>query len=692
MQASDTIVRAALAMIVVGVCAPRPAPADEQIQEIVVTAQKREESVQKVPISMTVMGGHELDQSTAQGVADILNTVPGVSTLTSYEGGGTLVTVRGVSAGEALLNGASTVGYYLDSVPFGLVKEAIGPDLNAYDLQRVEVLRGPQGTLYGANALNGVVRVLTNEANLHDFELKARASGSSTEAGGNGYRGDMAVNVPLIADKLAARVVVGYENQGGWISTATQKNFNDARYLNLRLKIYAQPTDALSVSLSAWKSRDSYGGPSNGDTPRFDSALFPEPIHNGYDTAGLKVAYQFAGFSVASMTSFLNYQSDSNLDFTPFLGAPNPLETNLGSHVFSQEVLATSTGDGPWRWSIGDMYRRATEDLAQELPQLSFGLHYVDLSKSNATYGELTRELFDGKVELTGGLRYFHDDISQQDQTGTAAPLIPGQSTASATTPRAVITWHPDDKSTLYISYSEGFRSGFPQNAPAAVVAPAQPDRLKNVELGSKGGLLDGRLKYDLALYHMKWDRVQQNVTVTVNGVPFSATVNGRSASGTGVDLSLAVEPIEKLVISPTFSWNNLQMDSDVFSGSALLIPKGGRLNFSPEYTAGLATDYSFPLGASGLGAQISVSANYVSSQDNRVLLGSQVAAGHGDAALIPRASFSVEPQGGHWRGTLYGDNLSNYQKSPIPGYGTFPQYYGRVRPRTVGVQLEYKY
>jgi iron complex outermembrane receptor protein len=132
-------------------------------------------------------------------------------------------------------------------------------------------------------------------------------------------------------------------------------------------------------------------------------------------------------------------------------------------------------------------------------------------------------------------------------------------------------------------------------------------------------------------------------------------------------------------------------MDSDVYSGGAVLFPKGGRLNFSPEYTAGLSLDYAFPLGSSGLGGRLFASGNYISEQDNRVLLGSTVVIGRGDPTYMSRAGFSLTSNGG-WAATLFCDNLSNYQESPIPGYGGFPLYRGRVQPRTVGLQLEYRH
>src|ERR1700761_4711122 len=170
------------------------------IDEIVVTAQKREQRIQDVPISLSVMGGAELDKSSVQSVSDALSMVPGVAVNVTGQGGETKLTIRGVTASGALFAGPgpSPIGYYLDSVPFGLVRSSVQPDANSYDLNRIEVLRGPQGTLYGASALNGLVRVLTNDADLNEFDFKARASVSSTDSGGGNWREDAAVNLPTL--------------------------------------------------------------------------------------------------------------------------------------------------------------------------------------------------------------------------------------------------------------------------------------------------------------------------------------------------------------------------------------------------------------------------------------------------------------------------------------------------------------
>jgi len=154
------------------------------LEEIVVTAQKREQRLQDVPISMSVTTGADLDKSSIQSVSDALGLIPGVAVNVNGQGGESKLTIRGVSAAGALFAGPSPIGYYLDSVPFGLVGSAVVPDSNSYDLDHIEVLRGPQGTLYGASALNGVVRVLTNDAQLNDFDFKARATSSTTSSGG----------------------------------------------------------------------------------------------------------------------------------------------------------------------------------------------------------------------------------------------------------------------------------------------------------------------------------------------------------------------------------------------------------------------------------------------------------------------------------------------------------------------------
>lgn len=671
-----------------------------RLEEIVVTAQKRTERLQDVPMAVSVLSGQDLDRSTEQGITEALNRVPGMVTLMVSQGGTSQLAVRGVASGGALFQGSSPIAYYLDSVPFALVRTALTPDANAYDLDRVEVLRGPQGTLYGASTLNGVVRVLTKDANLNDFEFKARTSASSTERGGENYRGDFAANVPLIEGKLAARAVVGYQNLSGWIDRANAKDANEAEIRNFRLKVNAQPTEQLSVGLSAWLSRTDYGAPSSSADGTFNTHLLNEPISDDFDAYGLKIGYEFSHLSVTSMTSYLDYANRGMLDYTAEYGAP--LLTYLPATVFSQEILLNSKLDSPWRWSAGVFYRDAEDASFQILSLPQYGYNYPldqsDASESSAVFAEIGRRFMQDRWEWSVGLRYFQDDVTVREAailTEVLPEPFSETDSVSATTPRAVLTWHANDDLTVYGSYAQGFRSGIRQDLLVLLqnpdFPPVRPDKLTNYEIGMKGNVWDRRIAFETALYYIDWQDVQQQLSVPFGNSVVAAPINGNSASGIGVDFSVTAQPVDGLVLGLNFSWNDLAEDSPVFSSNQLFFDEGERLANSPEYTAGASVDYVFPLGAGGFKGRLSASANYVSALQGvtaptadtpRVL--------HtGDSMLLGRASFAVEALD-HWTASLFVDNVSDEQGVQRPEL--INDFTIRVRPRTIGLQLEYRY
>lgn len=676
--------------------------ADPALEEVVVTAQKREERLKDVPISISVLGGTELESPNVTSARDALGTIPGIAINQAYTGSGTTVTVRGVSASQTLFSGSAPVGYYLDSMPFGLVKSAIAPDLNVYDLERIEALRGPQGTLYGASALNGVVRVLTRDADLEALTAKVRAAGSSTQSGGEGYRGDLAVNVPIIEGKLAARAVVGYEDVSGWVDTPATGVTNDAQLRNYRLKVNAQPTQDLSLRLSYWGTRDDLGAPNTAGEDGVSPAVLNQATQTGFDSYDLTANYQFSGYSLSSSTSYLDYDYDARIDFTNLLetvysqfGAPFGLHTRIGSRILAEEVLLRSPADGLWRWSIGSIYRRGTEDRYQT--NLVTGIFSADAdstSESWAAFGELTRLLMDGRLEATVGLRYFKDQVTQDGYTPDV-PLLSNEGKYHATTPRAVLTWHASENLTLYGSYAQGFRSGFPPEITAPPGIPsAGPDKLSNYEMGAKGAFAEGRVTFDIAAYYIDWQDVQMSISVPTNvgGVEVftGATINGESASGPGVDLALNAKPTNGLTLGISASWNQLEMDGEVFSDGTQLWGKGDRLNTSPETTLGASAVYEFPLGASGFGASLSASAAHTSRQEYRATPGLPVLIrGRGDPMTVGRVGLSIDSPK-TWTATLFVNNVTNEDGAVIRPFET-PSLMSRIQPRTVGLQLEYR-
>ncbi len=670
------------------------------LEEIVVTAQKRPERLQNVPISISVLTGEDLDRSTVEGITEALKRVPGVGAFPFSQAGGTFVTVRGVTAGGPLFAGASPVSYYLDSVPFGLVQSAFAPDANAYDLERVEVLRGPQGTLYGASAQAGVVRVLTRDADLEHFDVKGRVSTSSTETGGWNYRGDAAINVPIVTDKLAARAVVGYEDLSGWIDSRFTDNSNDAQLLNARLKVNAQPSEALSIGAFAWLARDDYGGPTASDAEARRRAAIDESIAIDYNVYGLKISYNFPGFSLTSSSGYMDYSSGGFLDLVE-LGSPLPFFTGFDANVFSQEVILNSTHEGPWRWTAGAIYRDGKDSAYQTVPAWNYVLDWTNTSRSAAIFGELSRRFAGNELEWTLGGRYFEDDVVTQEDAAVP-PVNPpnyyrAQASFHSATPRAVLTWFPSNDVTVYGSYSEGFRSGTPQpyyvTGGVGGLPAVRPDKLHNYEVGTKGSLWDGRVEFDTALYYMRWTDVQQQLVIPYGPTPDAgvlAIINGESASGVGFDFGVTLRPATRWELGLNFSWNDLTMDADILSGGVLLFAKGDRPNFSPEYTVGASADYSFPLGG-GFDGRLSASANYTSKQGFRTIYPGVLSLGFGDAMLIARTSFSIRGRN-PWELTVFADNINNERGTVVGDPFTGPDADLRVRPRTIGVQLDYHY
>lgn len=674
-------------------------------EEVVVTAQRREERLQDVPIAITVLGGEQLDSS-VQGVNEQLNRVPGVATMVAPLGG-TLLTVRGVTAANTNFAGSSPIGYYLDSVPFGFVRSAIGPDSNAYDLERVEVLRGPQGTLYGASAQNGVVRVLTRDPDLEKVELKVRTAGSSTEDGGENYRGDVVLNLPIVSGKLAARAVVGYEDWSGWIDQPGRKDANDAEIRNLRLKVRAQPTDKLSVDLSAWSAKTDSDARAIGAENRTNIIPIDEPSSIDYDVYGLEVGYDFSAFTVSSSTSYLDYSNVGLIDFSLGVGALLPLTSNFDSTVFSQEFNLNSLDAGAWKWSIGGIYRDGEDNFQQRLPIFAnpSGIKYNDYSESFAVFGQLTRLFLDGQLELTGGLRYFEDEVENRqlsNPSSTTVALIRSDGKFDAVSPRVVMTWHASDDMTVYTSYSEGFRSGFPQSPTVKAAAPGFPpvdsDNLVNYEIGSKGSLWDGRLSFDAAVFYIDWEDIQQSITVDAvsgTGTPLrvAALINGESADGLGAEFGVTTSPIPGLELGINYSWNDLTFSGDIFTLTSagvpvLLFAEGDRLTNSPEHTAGVSIDYEFSLGGNGYEGLFSGSANYISSRTTRGLIAGVTNVREGDNMLTSRLSFAVSSPAG-WSASLFVDNLNDERGTPFVGPNAIPEF-NRIRPRTIGLQLEY--
>ena len=309
-------------------------------------------------------------------------------------------------------------------------------------------------------------------------------------------------------------------------------------------------------------------------------------------------------------------------------------------------------------------------------------------SQSSALFGEVGRRFLNDHFGLTLGVRYYEDKVFNR-KNFTTPPPYNVENEYDKTSPRVVLSWYPSENLTAYTSYSEGFRSAVPVPYNIFEVEPtfpqAGPDTIHNYEVGVKGGALDGAFRYEAAGYYIDWENVQQVILVPFGPTFVSGLINGESASGPGIDLGVTWRVTDNFSMAATYSWNDLTFDADVVSGGSVLFPEGSRLIMSPETTASLTGKYEWSF-AGGYEAWLTASANYVSKQ----LQSADVP--FGDDVVTSRASLSISTPNAHLTGTLFIDNANNFDGAIYHTLAGDPASVARARPRTFGLQLEYRY
>jgi iron complex outermembrane receptor protein len=359
----------------------------------------------------------------------------------------------------------------------------------------------------------------------------------------------------------------------------------------------------------------------------------------------------------------------------------------------AQEIRLTSKLSGSTQWTAGAYFKDSRENQIQNAVPTFPDLYDIDIrSKSAAVFGEVTQALGD-RFELTGGLRYFHDD-----QLNTqASNFFPGALAPAATatfdhvTGRLVAKYTIDKDEIIYGSVSTGFRSGLNQAAAVISVDPAfpplKPDSLVTYEVGNKANAFDGRLSYDLAAYFTDWKNTQQSLVLPVG---FAAYVNAGNASGFGVDASAQYQATQNLALHASVGWNGLTFANNVQQTGTILFAKGERLNESPAVTAQIASDSHFPIGLPTVDGTLGGHLNYDSSQVNRFLAGSLLT--ETTSANIFSAGGELGVAAQRWSAELFAENIFNNREAVTPPDVTVDFQSIRLRPRTVGLRANTKF
>src|SRR3984957_1867173 len=454
------------ALVLAGLPIVTVAAADDQLEEGVVTAQKRSGRLQDVPAAITAVSGDALNELHLQGTADLARSVPSLSFDVLGPGESTLA-IRGLGTAYGL---APAVSYYLNETPLDIRTDgyAGAPDIDFFDVDRVEVLRGPQGTLYGSSSMGGALRVLTAQPDPSAFAVNTEFGGSTMDGGGAGYSAKSAVNLPLAAN-AAVRLVGTYEHVPGYINMSMPGDYsvaspsaplvarrvNDADIEGGRILGLWKPTNELTIAPSVVFSRIDASSNSYyySNLPNFTSAAYiPSPQSSRLIVGNLAVTYDFGFASLLSSTSVLSRDVATTNDFTLFFaniapafgvgyppntpGTDHDTSTNAG---FVQEFRLSSPTDGPLRWVAGAYFSRfrqhSTEltnsgEFAEAIGQTDSPLLYSfdqgTVDQQVALFADVTYKILP-QLEIRLGERYYElrDSLENVQSGAIAAPSQP---------------------------------------------------------------------------------------------------------------------------------------------------------------------------------------------------------------------------------------------------------------------------
>jgi len=637
-----------------------------QLQEVVVTANRRgEENLQGVPMSITALDAGALNQTNINSLVDITRSVPGIS-VQELGGGQNTIVIRGITTDGVPVNTdtetQTPVSVYLDEMPISLAGAT--PDLRVFDLERVEVVRGPQGTLYGAGAMAGNIRYITRKPDPTAFSATVEGLAEETRSD-VGYDVRGMLNAPLIDDKLAMRLSVYQGRDPGYIDNIATgaKNQNTQDNTQARLALRLQDIGHWILDGSFLYGRVKTGN-SNGTYtdlgPYAYHAETPEEYLDRYGMSNFTATYGGDAFDFISSTSFVDrhIESYNSSEFvtefftSSFPGGPigsgsyNLFKNDIKD--FAQEFRLSSKSWQHWKGLLGAFYEHQTRDYWQNYPapgfdaligasSLSLGAFTPDtlfsetqdsVTRQLAFFGELTFVPND-RFDLTAGLRQFNWRQSFSLYSGgafgidpaTGAPLTSyGDSSENGVNPRVNATFHATPDALIYAEAAKGFRYGGlnqpvpegpapacgPDLAAAGLTSAPEtfgPDHVWTYSLGEKATLADRRVTVNTTAFLTNWYDVQTRHLLASCGYYYIR--NKGDVRSTGIELEANWQATQAWVWGLSAGYTNAYANGPITDLGA---PDGARAPYFPRVIASLSTNYrwSTPWGGLMLSADYS--------------------------------------------------------------------------------------
>jgi iron complex outermembrane receptor protein len=721
-----------------------PAGDDTVLTEVVVSANRiGDVSLQRLPMAISVISPEALDSKGLGGVSDFLRLQPSVN-MQSLSPGENDIEMRGLVTTEVDPTNAqerSLVALYLDDA--AITMQAFNPDLHVYDLERIEIIRGPQGTLYGAGSMAGTVRFITKKPDTNAFSGDGDVSVSETNHGGTNTSERGMLNVPLIEGKLAARLILYRSDDSGYIDNIQlhERDANSVYATQGRLSVRWLPIDALTVDFSATFARLNALG-RNAVYPNLGAytytSLTPEQFADYFKLYNVTADWDVSFAHLISSTSYIARQLNQNESYqflteallTPGIQLPTASSSANDIHQFQEELRLVSGADQRLRWITGAYFEHLTRFFPQNIPTTNFdsvfGAEIGDPTFNSQTlYGTPTpNDIFYGtihiterqfalfgeatyaitpKLDLTLGARYFNfqDDFSLFF-TGIAGAIGPGepltqdgQQKSTGANPRGVLSYKVTDDVMVFGEAARGFRYGG-VNEPAPVVfcgadlaqiglkqSPLTfgPDSLWSYTLGEKSTLANGKLLMNIDGFYIDWRNVQ---TVHDLDCGYYFTENKGKLKSQGLELESKMRVTSALTVGLSGSYTDATANGAIPNLEAA---GGDRAPYFPRTIITLSAEYGIPLPR----GKILLTGDYT-SRSNAYTQFSSAAPQYFEIPSSKVLDASIAYAIDHWSVSLYGTNLTddrlvsgveNYYPQVQPGN---VEYWGR--PRTVGVHV----
>jgi len=713
----------------------KSADAVVKLEEVVVTAQKKSERIQDVPVPITVLDTQLLAENDQNRIQDYFATVPGLNLHTSPGtpgGGRQFLSIRGLST---TAYSTPTVAVLIDDVPFGSSTQTgsgslLYPDIDPSDLARIEVLKGPQGTLYGADSLGGLIKFVTQDPSTTRFGANVQMLGDGVVAGGFGYGLRSAINLP-ISDTLAFRVSGFSRQDPGYIENVTtgEKNINFVNAYGGRIGALWHPSQAVSLKVSTlFQNSDANGNPSINANASFQPALgdLQQTGLGGTGTSNTRVRLYTAtldvktsdvditsvsGYGVNRVSGYQDYSAvpffnSATLSYANTLGATYPNQTQ--TEKFSQELRASSEV-GHWLSWLGGLFytHETTNSIARfDANTIPSGAYistimteiYPQTFSEYALFGDLTFHPTDRLDVQLGARQSWNRQVYDNIDYGPATPYYYQTTTSVYVQPVNRSTGNaftylftPDFKlsphTMVYARIASGYQVGGPNTGvlPPGVPTSFKSDTTQNYEVGIKSDGFDHRLTLDASIYYVDW----HNLQLDVYEFPVSYYENAGRAKSEGVEWSLQAKPARGTDIAISGAVNVAELTEDLPPLSAVYGVAGNRLPFSSRFSGSVSVEQDLLRVGDATGF-IGASASYVGLRYGEFQYSAAVPRFTYPAYTLVNAHAGVRCQS--WMVNLFVNNIGNKRgilggdlAGTLDNTGYFAQI---VQPRTVGVSI----